>query len=125
VSRSAARAALAVALFAASLVCACGPAASPSPPPDGSVPGSPVDGVVLSVDATGLTQVRGFTLRTAAGDIVDFTLGTLEDPTQFPPGHIAEHQANALPVRVYFVPGPEGGLVVYRLEDAPRPSPSA
>jgi hypothetical protein len=114
-----------MAILAAVVAAACGPAASPSPPPDGGMPASPVDGVVLSIDASGLTQVHGFTLRTAAGNILEFTLGSLEDPTQFPPGHIAEHQANAQPVRVFFVPGPEGGLVVYRLEDAPPPSPSA
>lgn len=100
---------------------ACGPAATPSSAPGG--PASPVDGVVLSIDASSLTDVRGFTLRTATGEILTFTLGTLENPTQFAPGHLAEHRANAVPVRVWFVVS-GGTLLVYRLEDAPRPSPS-
>jgi hypothetical protein len=125
VSRSAPGAPLVVALVVAIVAAACGPAASPSPSPNDGPPSSPIDGVVLSVDASGLSQVHGFTLRTAAGAVLRFTLGTLENPTQFPPGHLAEHQANASPVRVSFVAGPEGGLIVYRLEDAPQPSPSA
>lgn len=99
----------------------CGPTATPVPTP--GAPVSPIDGVVLTIDSSGLSQVHGFTLRTAAGETLTFTLGNLENPTAFPPGHLAEHQANALPVQVYFVPGPSG-LVVYRLEDAPRASPS-
>jgi hypothetical protein len=116
--------ALAAALLAITAA-ACGPAATPSPALNDGLPPSPVDGIVLSVDSSGLSQVHGFRLRTASGAILQFTLGTLENPTQFPPGHIAEHQANAAPVRVYFVPGPGGGLVVYRLEDAPGASPTA
>jgi hypothetical protein len=88
------------------------------------MPSSPVDGVVLTIDATGLSQVQGFTLRTATGQTLRFVLGTLENPTQFPPGHLAEHQANALPVRVFFVVDSSGAPVVYRLEDAPRASPA-
>ena len=43
-------------------------------------------------------------------------IGILENGAQFPPGHLAEHMANASPVRVFF--RDEGGqLVVYRLED--------
>jgi len=119
-------AAAALLLVAAGLLLAtvagCGPAtASPTP---GS-PASPIDGVVLAIDSSGLSQVHGFTLRTAAGQVLSFTLGNLENPTAFPPGHLAEHQANALPVRVYFVADGSGALVVYRLEDAPRASPSA
>ena len=102
-------------------VAACGPAGTPTPTAGGL--SSPIEGVVLSVDSSGLSQVHGFTLRTAAGQELRFTLGNLENPTQFPPGHIAEHQANALPVRVYFVVDPNGALVVYRLEDALGPSP--
>jgi hypothetical protein len=72
---------------------------------------------VLTIDSAGLTQVHGFTLRTKAGDVIAFSIGQLDDPTQFPPGHLAEHQASALPVRVYFREV-GGALVVYRLEDA-------
>jgi hypothetical protein len=106
----------------ASLLAACGQTPSNSRAFGSVPPASPIDGVVLSIDSGGLTDVHGFTLRTAAGQVLTFKLGTLENPTQFPPGHLAEHQANALPVRVYFIAG-DGTLVVYRLEDAPaRPT---
>jgi len=81
------------------------------------VPRSPVAGVVTSIDSQGLDKVKGFTLRTSSGIEVAFVLGQLDNATEFPPGHLAEHQASLLPVLVYFKA--EGGkLVVYHLEDA-------
>lgn len=113
---------IATILAIAFLVGACGAAPSNGQASGSAPPASPVDGVVLSIDSGGLTNVHGFTLRTAAGEILTFKLGTLENPIQFPPGHLADHEANALPVRVYFVAS-NGTLVVYRLEDAPpRPT---
>src|SRR2546421_6018334 len=83
---------------------------------------SPVDGIVVAVSATGLTEVQGFTLRpTSGGANLVFSLGPLENATQFAPGHLKEHEATGTPVRVYFVSGADGKLVVYRLEDAPVP----
>ena len=116
-----------VGLAATLLLAACAGAGStasasaPASPPEASsgsaAPVSPVEGIVLTIDSQGLTQVHGFTLRTKAGDVMTFSIGQLDDPTQFPPGHLAEHQASALPVRVYFR-DVGGTLVVYRLEDA-------
>lgn len=81
------------------------------------VPDSPVAGVVIAVDARGLNDVRGFTLRTNTGEIVEFELGELENGDEFPPGHLTEHQAAAAPVLVFF--REEGSrLVVHRIEDA-------
>jgi len=97
-------------------VCACSPAPS--------APASPVDGVVISVDAQGLSSVSGFELRpNVGGPTLHFMLGTLENATQFAPGHLKEHQASGSPIRVYFVPQ-GSALIVYRLEDAPVPSPT-
>ena len=89
---------------------------SPPPPTPGIT--SPVEGVVFSVDTAGLGEVRGFTLRpTNSPFSFSFGLGTLENPTEFPPSHLAEHQATSQPVRVYF--RTENGIhTVYRLEDA-------
>jgi hypothetical protein len=87
-------------------------------------PSSPVDGVVISVNSTGLTDVHDFTLRTADGFILTFELGQLENPTQFSPGHLKEHQATGSPVRVFFSRSSTGQLIVYRLEDAPVSSRS-
>jgi hypothetical protein len=116
------------------VVAACGgaaetpPAAAFTPPPRTSssaepsaseeVPGSPIAGIVTAVDSAGLSQVKGFTLRTVGGEDLKFVLGTLENGTEFPPGHLAEHMAAADPILVYFRPE-NGALVVYRLEDAP------
>jgi hypothetical protein len=94
----------------------CGATCACAPPP-------PVDGVVVEVRATGLTEVQGFTLRpTTGGANLVFTLGPLENATQFPPGHLKEHEATGTPVRVYYTSS-NGQLVAYRLEDAPVSSP--
>jgi hypothetical protein len=102
--------ALAVTLSQPSGVCACSPTAPPRV--------SPVEGIIRSVDSAGLGDVRGFVLLTTDGDSLEFTLGPLDDPTAFPPGHLAEHQASSAPVRVYFRRDDAGTYVVYRLEDA-------
>lgn len=82
-----------------------------------AVPTSPVDGVLIHVDAQGLSEVSGFTLRLATGRQITFRLGTLENGDQFPPGHLAEHMATSVPIRVWFrTDGAD--LVVYRIEDA-------
>jgi hypothetical protein len=86
---------------------------------------SPVEGVVVSVDASGLTDVRGFALRTSSGYSFEFKLGILENATEFSPSHLKEHQATSQPVRVYFRVE-NGRRVVYRLEDVvPSPTPSS
>ena len=100
--------------------CANQPSAAASPEPT-----SPVQGIIVAVQATSLTDVQRFTLRTPAGAAIEFKLGALENPTDFPPGHLAEHQATSAPVLVYFRLE-NGERVVYRLEDAnPSPSPPA
>jgi hypothetical protein len=82
-------------------------------------PGRKVEtGIVVAVQATSLSNVQGFSIRTADGRTVDFRLGTIEDPTQFPPGHLAEHKVSLRPVRVTYVDGTDGPVAV-RLEDAP------
>jgi len=86
--------------------------------PDGAPGTTAVDGVIVAVDSAGLSDVRGFTLRRPGGEILVFRLGELENGDQFPPGHLAEHQATAAPVRVWYrMEGSERFAV--RLEDAP------
>ncbi len=112
------RAALVVALLLAALVTgACGDAATP--PPSGSLPPlvSPVTGLLTHIEAEGLSKVTAFTLRTADGRETRFEIGILENGAQFPPGHLAEHMANASPVRVFFRNDGAGNHVVYRIED--------
>jgi len=61
-----------------------------------------VVGVVVGVVGEGLADIRGFRLRVEGGDILDFDLRALENGSEFPPGHLAEHQATADPVRVWY-----------------------
>lgn len=75
-------------------------------------------GVVIEVDAVSLTEVLGFTIRTADGRTVEFFVGPLENPAEFPPAHLGVHLADGAPVRVtYRLGGPD--RVVIRLEDGP------
>lgn len=100
---------------------ACG--LTPFVPPTPDVQ-SPVEGVVTSVDASGLADVRGFVLRTSSGLGFVFVLGTLENATEFSPSHLKEHLATSQPVRVSFRVE-NGQRVVYRVEDAaPSATPS-
>jgi hypothetical protein len=104
-------------LVVAAVAAGCVPGGSLAPPATPSIT-SPVEGVVVSVDAAGIGDVRGFTLRPANSPFsFGFILGTLENPTEFPPSHLAEHQATSQPVRVYFRTA-NGIHTAYRLEDA-------
>ena len=77
-------------------------------------------GVITKVDSSGLNEVSSFDLRTADGTVYTFKIGDLENPTEFPPGHLREHMATSSPVRVFFeVIGDR--IFVTRLEDG-RPS---
>ncbi len=126
----AAVAALAVTLGITASACSASPTPTPGPivtasivaPADGTpgateqVPASPVTGILVKIDSSGLAAVAGFDLRLDDGRVLSFRIGTLENGDVFPPGHLAEHLATSAPVRVYFrVSGTE--LVVYRLED--------
>ncbi len=98
--------------------CAGSGSQAPSIAASAAVPASPAEGVVVHVDSTGLGNVTGFTMRLPGGATLALTLGTLENATQFAPGHLAEHQATSSPVRAWFVAN-GGVLTLYRLEDAP------
>ena len=75
-------------------------------------------GIVVAVQATSLSDVQGFSIRTADGRTVDFRVSTLENAATFPPGHLAEHRVSLAPIRVTFVR--EGGANrAVRIEDAP------
>jgi hypothetical protein len=74
-------------------------------------------GVVTSIESEGLTDVRGFSLRTEDGRDLAFRIGSLENGVEFPPGHLGEHQTLRTLIRVWYRPqGSE--LVAFRLEDA-------
>src|SRR5262249_22688568 len=110
-------------LTMAASVLACTVSASPrasaspaSSPTADSIPASPIVGVVIRVENAGLNDVQSFQLRTNDGRTYQFKIGELENPTQFPSGHLREHMATSSMVRVLFrVSGDL--LVAYRLED--------
>jgi hypothetical protein len=82
-------------------------------------PGRRVEtGIVVAVEATGLSAVQGFSIRTADGRTVDFRVGSIENATAFPPGHLAAHKASLAPVRVTYVEQ-SGTRLAVRLDDAP------
>ena len=86
-------------------------------PDPGAPAGDEAVGIVVGIDSAGLTDVRGFTLRTDDGRDLVFRIGTLENGAEFPPGHLGEHQAFATRIRVWY--RSEGDLLVaFRLEDA-------
>lgn len=90
-------------------------------------------GWVTEIDDRSLTEVAGFTLRTADGRVLEFRVGRLTlDATSFPAGHLREHRLLSTPVVVTY--REEGGSrVAVRLQDAPvdgdgpsaHPSPTA
>ena len=76
-----------------------------------------VEGVIVSVDSAGLTDVKSFELLAADGSTLTFSLERLENGASFAPGHLVEHQASASPVRVWY--RSDGGvLYAIVLEDA-------
>lgn len=81
---------------------------------------SVVTGVVVAVDAGSLADVRGFTIRTADRQVLEFSVGALENGAEFPPGHLAEHIASGVPVVVTY--RVEAGVrTAVRIEDGPEP----
>jgi hypothetical protein len=82
-------------------------------------PGRRVEtGIVVAVEATSLTSVQGFSIRTSDGRTVDFRLGALEDASAFPPGHLAEHRVSLVPIQVTYIDR-DGSHVAVALVDAP------
>ena len=77
-----------------------------------------VDGIVVAVDSAGLGSVSGFRLRSDDGRTLQFDLSSLGDGVAFPPGHLAEHVANSIRVRVWYRDD-AGRLAALWLEDAP------
>jgi hypothetical protein len=82
-------------------------------------PGRQVEtGIVVSVEATSLSAVQGFSIRTADGRTVDFRIVAIENAASFPPGHLAVHKVTLVPVRVTYVDR-NGSHEAVRIEDAP------
>ncbi len=86
--------------------------------PSPSAADQSVRGVIVGIESEGLDRIRSFELRTDDGQTLAFDIGVLETAGAFPPGHLAEHQATAQPVRVWYERQGDANVAV-RLEDAP------
>jgi hypothetical protein len=96
------------------------------PGTNGTIPpdAQQMTGVVVAIDSAGLGDVRSFVLRRPGGELVEFSLREFGSGSQFPPGHLAEHQATSQPITVTFRMDGDEHLAL-SLEDAPRASASA
>ena len=98
------------------------PPASESPPATVVVgvspaPTSPMRGQVIHIDTSAAGQATGFTMRTADGQRLAFTVGLLANTGSYPAASLPEHLASGQPILVFFrVAGDK--LVAYRLIDA-------
>ncbi|MEA2518440.1 MAG: hypothetical protein QOF49_520 [Chloroflexota bacterium] len=75
-------------------------------------------GIVVAVEATSLSSVQGFSIRTADGRTVDFRITSLENAVDFAAGHLSVHKVSLAPVRVTYVEEGDSRRAV-RIEDAP------
>ena len=78
---------------------------------------STATGVVVAVEAQVVGRVDGFTISLADGETRRFAMGSLENATQFPPTHLLEHVASAVPVVVSYR-DVDGTPTAFRIEDA-------
>ena len=76
-------------------------------------------GVVVGIEQASITQVTGFSLRTADGVVTSYAVVPARlGPGSFEPGHLREHRALATPICVTVHPL-DSPLVALDLRDAP------
>jgi hypothetical protein len=90
-------------------------------PPD--LPDSPVEGVVVRIDAESLNDINEIDILMPNGRKVTLSVGPLENALQFSPSHLAVHMATAKPILAFYRVK-DGRPLIYRLEDAPAASPA-
>jgi hypothetical protein len=79
-------------------------------------------GVVIQVTGTSPSAISSFLLHTADDQVLTFAVGPVTfDQRSFPPEHLREHQALALPVVVTYQVQ-EGQNIAVKLVDAPLPA---
>jgi len=90
------------ALVVSALAGACAGEPGPSPTP------LTASGLVIAATGPDSATVDTFTLRTNDGQVIDFTVGTLDlSNGGLPAPHLREHMVGATPTRVYYIV--EGG----------------
>ena len=76
-----------------------------------------VTGLVTAVDQPSIAKVNSFTLRTDAGEELEFAVGTLDMTNGgFNAGHLREHMASSTAIRVDFM-ATDGKMIANRLTD--------
>ena len=87
-----------MALAALALACGCNALDSPTPAPQSA------EGLVLDVTGPDAATVDTFTLRTNQGQLMNFTVGTLDLTNGgLPAPHLRTHQVSGTPTLVYYV----------------------
>ena len=83
-----------------------------------------VAGIVIDVESRSITQIDAFTLRTDAGEVIRFRVGSLEfGRGAFPATHLREHMALGEAIVVAYLEE-AGQKVAVRLTDGPAARPS-
>ena len=78
-------------------------------------------GIVVGIDQASITDVTGFSLRSADGVVSAYVVVPARlAPGAFVPGHLREHRALATPICVAFHPL-DSPRVALDLRDAPEP----
>jgi hypothetical protein len=81
-------------------------------------PRSSVTGVVISADGPNVAQVDRFSIRTSEGQVLEFTVGTLELANGgLPAPHLREHLVSGEPITVDYR-DENGEKVAIRYTDA-------
>jgi hypothetical protein len=82
-----------------------------------------VRGIVVDIQQSSFTRVDGFTLRTSDGRLLRFVIGYIGPSSgSFPPIHLRDHLASALPIDVRYVIQHDENVAL-RLADVPSASP--
>jgi hypothetical protein len=110
-----------VVLVVAALATACTGSPGPSPAP------LTASGLVIAATGPDSATVDTFTLRTNDGEVIDFTVGTLDlSNGGLPAPHLREHMVGATPTKVYYVveEGKDVAIKYIDLLALPSASPS-
>lgn len=76
--------------------------------------------MVISADGPDASRVDSFSMRTAEGEILTFTVGTLDVANGgLPAPHLREHLVSGEPILVTFASDEDGYLTALRYVDAP------
>jgi hypothetical protein len=85
-----------------------------------SIPPSIATGVVIAVEGPSAAEVDSFSLRTDAGDILNFSVGRLDLAGGGKPApHLREHLVSGEPIRVHYTES-DSGLLAIAYVDEPR-----